>query len=124
MSLFDRFAEWTDRIISRAAWFVVCLVLVLGWLAFGPIAGWANNTWHLALNSPTTSLTFLMVALEANARRRDSLANQQKLNAIADALAQFMDAYASHGETPDIELHEAVGELCDAVGLEERQSTD
>ena len=55
----------------------------------------------------------LMVAVLQNSSRRGERAVQAKLDAIADALADFMDK-------ADIELADDVRELEEAVGLEER----
>jgi len=53
------------------------------------------------------------VAVLQNSSRRGERALQAKLDAIADALADFMDK-------ADIELEDDVKELEKAVGLEER----
>lgn len=125
MTIFDRFAEWVDRGISRPAWFVVAFIGVVVWIALGFQMGWSNDLYHLLLNSPTTALTFLMVALQANTNRRASKALAAKTDAIADALAKFTRtwAMADAGEHTT-EVQEAIDELCEAVGLEEEQGTD
>lgn len=112
---FDHVAEKVGEIVSRGPFFSLCFLLVVGWVLALPFKGWDNELWHLVLNSPTTSITFLLVSLDANTNRRDSLALNHKLNAIADALADFMEA-------DDKELGGHVEELRAAVGLERRES--
>jgi len=48
------------------------------------------NTWQLIINTLTTIVTFLLVALPQNAQKRVDDAVQHKLNAIADGLANLM----------------------------------
>lgn len=67
-SNFDRFAEsWTDH-VSRPAFFVACLLLVLVW---GPSYFLIGNfdAWQLVINTATTIVTFLLVALLQNSGR-------------------------------------------------------
>ena len=112
---FDRFAEWTTRVVASAYFFAFCIAGVVAWALFGPPLGF-SNTWQLVINTATTIMTFLMVALLQNSSRRGERAIQAKLDAIADALADFMDK-------ADIELEEDVQELEEAVGLEERMGS-
>jgi low affinity Fe/Cu permease len=119
LSLFDRFATHAAKFVSRAWFFAACVLLVLVWcpsiLLIRDV-----NTWQLIINTATTIVTFLLVALLQNTQTRNDAATQDKLNAVAAAMATLM----SH--TADIhdrsELHEAVKELRAAVGLEEEES--
>jgi low affinity Fe/Cu permease len=72
------------------------------------------DTWQLIINTTTTIITFLMVALLQNSQRRGELAIQQKLNAIADMLSDLAE---NEGLSKDAR------ELREAVGLEDREST-
>jgi hypothetical protein len=65
----------------------------------------------------TTIVTFLMVALLQNSQTRANQAVQDKLNAIADGLADLMTATADRSP----HLHDEVAELRSAVGLEDRE---
>jgi len=58
------------------------------------------------------------VALLQNTQTRNDRATQDKLNAIADGLADLMRSSARN----DPELHKDLIELRDAVGLEDRES--
>lgn len=116
-SLFDRFATLVSRFTSRAYFFVACLLVVLLWLpSYFLIAD--TNTWQLIINSLTTIVTFLLVALLQNTQTRAEAAMQQKLNAIADGLADLMTALAAGHP----ELQKDREELADAVGIELRES--
>lgn len=118
LSLFDRFASWSDRFVSRAWFFAFCVLLVLVWapsyFLFGTI-----DTWQLVINTATTIITFLLVALLQNTQTRSDEAIQQKLNAVADALADLMTQLGH--DNPEM-LHDR-DELRAAVGLEERESS-
>jgi low affinity Fe/Cu permease len=108
-TFFDRVAGWTGQQVSRAPFFAGCVVLVLIWaptIAFLPL-----DTWQLIINTITTIITFLLIALLQNTSRRSDDAVQQKLNAIAQALAVVMDD------------QDEADELRAAVGLEKHEAT-
>jgi hypothetical protein len=79
------------------------------------------DTWQLIINTLTTIITFLMVALLQNSSTRSDQAVQHKLNAIADGLADLMAYIESDGNKSD--LRQDLIELRDAVGLESHEST-
>ena len=117
---FDRFANAATRVVSRAYFFAFCVLLVLVWaptyFVFGNV-----DTWQLIVNTVTTIITFLMVALLQNGQMRSDQAVQHKLNAIADALADLMRHIAEEADADD--LRQDRRELHEAVGLETREST-
>lgn len=110
---FDHFAEAASRIASRAWFFCFCVLLVVLW-APSIIFLKDIDTWQLIINTLTTIVTFLMVALLQNSQTRADQALQHKLNAIARMLARLADEDG---------LTEEATELRDAVGIEEREST-
>ena len=118
LSRFDRFATYTSERVSRAWFFGVCALLVLIWVPtfwlWPSIDGWA-----LVINTFTSTITFLLVALLQNTETRAENATQRKLNAIADALADLMEQLGA--DNPD--LHRSREELAAAVGVEHREST-
>jgi hypothetical protein len=117
---FDRFAGWSSTIASRAAFFTICVLLVVVWLpSFFLIRD--LDTWQLIINTVTTIITFLMVALLQNSQTRTDQAVQHKLNAIADGLADLMEHIAADGDKCD--LSQDLVELRTAVGIEEHEST-
>jgi low affinity Fe/Cu permease len=119
LSFFDRFATRAASFVSRAWFFAACVLLVVIW---APSIALIRdiNTWQLIINTATTIVTFLLVALLQNTQTRSDEATQDKLNAIAEAMSALMS------QTADIhdrgELRDAVTELRDAVGLEDKES--
>lgn len=113
LGLFDRFADATARVTSRAWFFCFCLLIVIVW-APSIFVLRDIDTWQLIINTITTIVTFLLVALLQNTQTRADQAVQHKLNAIADALSDLMQ---------DREHERDARELRDAVGLEYREST-
>ncbi|SCF17060.1 Low affinity iron permease [Micromonospora viridifaciens] len=116
LGFFDRFATAVAGYASHAWFFAACLILVLVW---APTVIWFSiDTWQLIINTATTIVTFLLVALLQNTQTRADAAVQHKLNAIADALSDLMDQHAEN--YPDLRRDRA--ELRAAVGLEDRES--
>jgi Low affinity iron permease len=115
-SLFDRFAEAASEFASHAVFFIGCTVLVLLWLPSYFV--FRNlNTWQLIINTLTTIITFLLVALLQNSQRRSDQVIHHKLDAIADGLADLM-AFQGDGDGHG-ELDGDIEELRQAVGLEQ-----
>jgi len=116
---FDRFATLAGSFASKPWFFALCVVIVVVWgpsyFAFGTV-----DTWQLVINTTTTIITFLLVALLQNTQSRSESAMQQKLNAIADGLADLMANLAASQNSA--ELHNDVRELRLAVGLESHES--
>lgn len=129
VGFFDRFAGWASDVVSRAPFFGFSLALVGAWLIEGLVmvassGDWSKlgeETYQLQINSTTTIITFLMVALLQNSQTRADQAVQHKLNAIADALADLMEQVGEQFERG--ELAGDLRELRAAVGLEQREST-
>ncbi|WP_433662613.1 low affinity iron permease family protein [Nocardia sp. CA-128927] len=118
LTVFDRFATATAALTAKAGFFVFCVLLVLLWAPTFLVLP-SIDTWQLVINTATTIVTFLLVALLQNTQSRSDEAVQQKLNAIADALADFMGEFST--EHPELDRHRR--ELADAVGLETRESS-
>lgn len=110
---FDKFAERATSLVARAPFFACCVVMVLLWvptLFVLPV-----DSSQLIINTSTTIITFLMVALLENATKRSDQAVQHKLNAMAEALADILEEFK--GTEKDQE------ELRRAVGIEHKEST-
>ena len=105
--------------MSRAPFFAFCVLLIVVWAPTFVIMKF--DTWQLLINTATTIITFLMVALLQNTQTRNDLATQHKLNAIADGLADLMDKFSEHAGSAAIQAD--IKELRQAVGLEERETT-
>jgi low affinity Fe/Cu permease len=109
---FDRFANHASKLVSHAVFFSLCVAMVVLWfptLFFMPV-----DSSQLIINTSTTIVTFLLVALLENTSKRGNDAIQAKLNAIAKALALVME---------DMDCETEANELRKAVGLEEREGT-
>lgn len=114
LSFFDRFATTVDKFVSRAWFFLACVMLVVVWLPTFVVVP-NIDTWQLLINTPTTVVTFLLVALQSNTTKRADAALQTKLNAIAEGLGHVLAS--------DPECSHEAQELREAVGLEEKEST-
>jgi low affinity Fe/Cu permease len=78
-------SQWCARRTGSAPAFAAAAIVVLIWLASGPIFHY-SDTWQLVINTGTTIVTFLMVFLIQRAQNKDALAIQLKLNEIVAAL--------------------------------------
>src|SRR5215218_9275476 len=96
-SRFDRFAESVSDIVSGATFFTISAALVILWLP--TIAVFASvDTWQLVINTATSILAFLLVALLQNSERRGDRAASQKLDSLAAAVADLLDAQLGGGD--------------------------
>lgn len=122
--IFDSFADKASVFTAKAYFFCACILVVLVWAATGPIFKF-NETWQLIINTGTTIVTFLLVALFQNAQQRFENTMNKKTNAIADALSDLLNWTADqHADSPSCTiLRKHATELREAVGLEHREST-
>ncbi|GAA1684485.1 low affinity iron permease family protein [Glycomyces endophyticus] len=116
---FDRFSTWASKLTGRPGYFVFCTLVVLIWAPTFFV--FEKLTWHLIIDTITTIITFLMVALLQNSETRNEAALQHKLNAVAGGLADVLGHLAREGG--DERLNERRSELHRAVGLEDDEST-
>lgn len=121
---FDTFADKASVYTAKSFFFVGCVLVVLVWAATGPIFKF-NETWQLIINTGTTIVTFLLVALFQNAQQRFENTMNKKTNAIADALGDLINWTADQNgdEAACSTLRKHAQELREAVGLEHREST-
>lgn len=99
MKSFDRFADRVAEHVAKAGFFAFCLGLVAGWTIALPFMGYDNQLWHLALNSPTTAITFLLVALLHNTQHRFEQATNERLHDLEER--QGGDPVQDDGQRPD-----------------------
>ncbi len=111
---FDRFAEAASQFVSRGLFFTISVVVVAIWMPtiflFHSI-----DTWQLIINTLTSVLAFLLIALLQNSERRYDEALHHKIDALAAGLADLMEHQAG-GDRRVLERH--IEELRSAVGLE------
>jgi low affinity Fe/Cu permease len=80
----DRFRVFAARTAERLGshWaFVIAFVVVVAWLASGPLFRF-SNAWQLVINTATTIVTFLMVFLIQATQNRDAKAIHLKLDEL------------------------------------------
>jgi low affinity Fe/Cu permease len=77
------------------------------------------NLWQLIINTLTTIVTFLLVALLQNIQKRDSNALHRKVNAMLDGMVDLMEAHKRYDDTMACDIEE----LRAAVGLEHREGS-
>jgi low affinity Fe/Cu permease len=126
-SWFTRFSGAAARLSAKPASFVLALVLIVVWAVSGPYFNY-SATWLLAINTPATIVTFVMVFLIQNTHNRDMAALQLKLSELIFVMdgAQNRVAIAEHlSETEMQHLrkeHKARAEVDDAntYGTERR----
>jgi len=91
---FDRFAETASQFVSRGVFFTISVVVVAIWMPtiflFKSI-----DTWQLIINTLTSVLAFLLIALLQNSERRYDEALHHKIDALAAALADLKIGRAS-----------------------------
>jgi low affinity Fe/Cu permease len=110
---FDRFATAAAQFAGRAPFFAGCVALVVLWAP----SYWLIrdlDLYQLVINTATTIVTFLLVAVLQNSEGRANQATQHKLNAIAAALADLMQKAGLPNDAAELEA---------AVGLEKRETS-
>jgi low affinity Fe/Cu permease len=118
--MFDRIAGWTSDVVSKAPFFVFCVLTIAIWAPSLPFFK-DTESWQLPINTFTTVVTFLLVALLQNSQRRTELAIHRKLDAISDGLADLMQQ-TSEASGQDVERD--IAELREAAGIEMESSDD
>jgi hypothetical protein len=119
-TFFDRFAGRNAEFVSRAPFFTFCVLLVVLWAPTYFLVG-NFDTYQLIINTSTTIITILLVALLQNTQKRNEQALQHKLNAMADGLADLMEHFAEDDPERRAAKEDLSGDIEDlraAVGLE------
>ena len=114
-SAFDSFAAKVAGQVASAWFFAACVVLVLVWLPSifivpDTVPG-KVDTWQLVINTATTIVTFLMVALLQNTQDRSTKAMTHKMDKLLAAVADVLDNTDGVDESGALatELREMVG---------------
>ena len=113
---FDRFAEAISRFASQGVFFFAAVVVVLLWLPTLLFIS-SIDTWQLVINTLTSVLAFLLIALLQNSERRYDDALHRKIDAIAASLADLMERL---DEPQNGELRQDVERLRESIELERR----
>lgn len=125
MGWFDRLATGAARMVSRAGFFSACVMMIVVWAASGFLFS-DMDTWQLIINTGTTIVTFLLVALLQNTQARADKALQHKLNAIARAqltILTFTICNTPRATRESLgDMANVAHELSCSIGLEDRES--
>jgi low affinity Fe/Cu permease len=78
---FRQIAQAASIALGSAWAFVLSILLILGWVATGPIFHF-SDTWQLVINTVTNVVTFWMVFIIQNSQNRDSKAVLLKLDEL------------------------------------------
>lgn len=82
MRLFNRLADRIERVVSHPGFFAACVLLIVLW---APLIIFLDvNTWQLIINTVTTCVTFLLLALLTNTQRRFEQRTDDCLRRIKD----------------------------------------
>ena len=129
MTFFDKFAGRASGWVSSAPFFTFCVLMVLVW-APSILVIKSLDTWQLIINTTTTIITFLMVAILENSTKQFENAVHRKLDALLNGQADEMKWLAlwnheSHltGNAREIVQHQlmkATEDVYGAVGCESR----
>jgi low affinity Fe/Cu permease len=114
LSAFDRLAEAASRFASQGLFFTICLAVVIVWMPTIAIFR-SIDTWQLVINTMTSVLAFLLIALLQNSERRYDEALHHKIDVLAAGLADLMQHQAD-GDPELLKRH--IDELRESIGLE------
>lgn len=99
---FDKFADEVAEKVASFWFFLLCVLLVILWLPSyfivpSKVPG-QLDTWQLIINTTTTIVTFLLVALLHNTQHRFEKATNQRLEAITEAMEGVTDPVKDDGQ--------------------------
>lgn len=110
MNLFDRIASAVSKQVAHAWFFCLCVLLVVLWVPTLFVLD--INTSQLIINTLTTIITFLLVALLQNDQQQFENTMNKKLDAQTKGIIQLLN---KSGTTYDLNK-----ELRDSINAEER----
>lgn len=87
--LFDHFAGVVSEQVARAWFFAACVILIAAW-APSYFAIGDSDTWQLIINTTTTIVTFLLVALLQNTQERFEVTVLARLDRIEAKLDRIV----------------------------------
>src|SRR5258708_33982802 len=109
-SRFTNFAKATSRAAGRPSAFLVASATIAVWAVTGPLFHF-SDTWQLAINTPTTVVTFWMVFVIQNSANRDAKAGQLNLDEIIRATKGARNSMITRERAPATGAAAAASEL-------------
>jgi low affinity Fe/Cu permease len=103
MLLLRRLALRLPQIVGSPAAFLVAVLIVIAWLAWGVVAGW-STTWLLWPSALASVTTFLIAFSLQYTQNRDTRAIQLKLDEILRAHEGARDELMKVEQLPDSKL--------------------
>jgi low affinity Fe/Cu permease len=113
---FDDFADRASAFVSRPAFFTISLAAVAVWIPTIAVIR-SVDTWQLVINTVTSVLAFLLVALLQNSERRSDHALHAKIDSLSEAVVALA-CYQLDSERESLERE--VARLRSTAGLGER----
>lgn len=83
---FDRFADRAERTVAHAGFFSFCVAMVVVWGISYPVFG-SVDSWQLVINTTTTVITFLLLALLHNTQVRFQDATNKRLEDLEESVS-------------------------------------
>jgi low affinity Fe/Cu permease len=123
LSIFDRFARWTEHQLGHPVTFAVACLSVVLWGATGPFFSW-SDTWQLVINTGTTIVTFLMVFVIQSTQNRDTQALQLKLDELIRVTAAARNSLMGLEEKPQSEIKEIKSKFSESVSTADSAGED
>lgn len=98
MNSFNRFADNVARHVAHSWFFIACVLLVLLWI---PTLFFLEiDLSQLLINTATTIITFLLVALLHNSEHRFEEATNKRFQELLDAIKGIEDPVDDPGQKP------------------------
>ena len=102
---FRRLSKGAADALGTPWMFVLNVLLIIIWLAFGPFTGFSDS-WQLVVNTGTTVLTYLAIFLIQNTQNRDSKALHLKLDELISSVEGARNRLVDLQNLTDAELEE------------------
>lgn len=123
-AFFNRIGRATSRVTGRPVVTVGAVMLIVVWLAVGPIFAF-SDTWQLIMNTITSIVTFLMVFLMQSTQTRDTAALQLKLDELIRAVDGAENKTIALDDADEDELtaaHEKYKRIAEGADVPARKS--
>ena len=100
---FRKISLWSANFLGSPWAFIANVILILIWLAAGPLYNY-SDTWQLLVNTATTVFTYLAVFLIQNTQNRDAKAVHLKLDELITTMEGARNRLVDLEDLSDEEL--------------------